>query len=534
MRERLKKILPVLILSLIVLGVHANSLQGSFVWDDFVLVLFNQAYRHFDLHSIFFSLANGVEYLPVRDLSYAIDFAIWGSNPIGFHLTNLLLYWLTVITVYLLSKKLIQLLAGNKQVTTTTTAFLTAALFTVHPIHSEVVNFITCRNAILSGLFFFLAAWCFLCHLQREEKPRFWYGAALAAFVLSLFSKSTGIILPLIFLFFLPFFSRKNLVRHTIQALPFVFVSLIGFFLFKQIALKANIMNQDLLVFDFATLQSKTAVALQIPFFYLYKLFVPVAFSPEYDTQFHRSFASPVPIVCLFALILLCGAAFYWRRKIPYFSLSLGYYLLALIPVLNIFPTYPVVADRYAYLPSFAVFYFVASAGNALFQGRLRVWFYCAGTLLLLGCGILSWQQNTIWKSENSLWVHTLSVSPRAAKAYTNLGKLYFNAGDYQKAFALFYRATEIDPAYPHFDYFQGLRYYVLADYGSAINAFKRALARDSKFIEAHYQLGKSYEAVGRWRDAVATYREVLLSKGLDTGNYKTMARENLVRLGAK
>jgi hypothetical protein len=84
-------VFPYCLLAVIAAVLFGNSLGHEFVWDDHIYLLNKPVYQSFNLRRMFFSLANDLEYLPVRDLSYAIDYAIWGRNPFGFHLTNLLL-----------------------------------------------------------------------------------------------------------------------------------------------------------------------------------------------------------------------------------------------------------------------------------------------------------------------------------------------------------------------------------------------------------------------------------------------------------
>jgi hypothetical protein len=98
--------LPVLGLSLLVSVVFWNAIPHEFVWDDHIFTTYKDAYKNFDMVTILFSLANGLEYQPVRDITYALDFVMWGNNPAGFHFSNVFYYWLTIIVVYGFSTKL--------------------------------------------------------------------------------------------------------------------------------------------------------------------------------------------------------------------------------------------------------------------------------------------------------------------------------------------------------------------------------------------------------------------------------------------
>ena len=179
------RLYPMLLLTLLVLAVFGTTLGHGFVWDDRTFVIYKEAYRNFDLVTILFSLkTNDLEYLPVRDLTYVIDFALWGQSAAGFHFSNLAWYWLNVITVFFLSSKLAALLREKiadclQSDDSPVIGLFAAALFAVHPIHCETVNFITCRNALVSGAFFFISCFCYLQYLTSSSKkqwilPRRW------------------------------------------------------------------------------------------------------------------------------------------------------------------------------------------------------------------------------------------------------------------------------------------------------------------------------------------------------------------------
>ncbi len=110
-----RRSLHLVIILVCVASVFGSATGFDFVWDDRILLLGQDAYETFDLRRIFFSLANRVEYLPVRDLSYALDYALWGENPFGFHLTNLLLYLLNTACVYSITRQLMATLFAEER-----------------------------------------------------------------------------------------------------------------------------------------------------------------------------------------------------------------------------------------------------------------------------------------------------------------------------------------------------------------------------------------------------------------------------------
>ncbi|HEY5973739.1 MAG TPA: hypothetical protein VIU41_03265, partial [Geobacteraceae bacterium] len=358
-----------LLLTLTVAIIFGNTLLNGFVWDDYPILVNNDAYRTFDLVRYFTTPANGLEYLPVRDLSYAMDYAIWGEWPLGFHLTNLQLYLGNVLAVYLLAGTAWRFCRRDREEEGgAAVAFWTAALFAVPPLHSEVVAFVTARNALLSGLFTFLAARSFLLFLERDDQRR-WrhYAAALALFLLALFSKATSIFLPLFFVFCLVGRDRRGSGRDWAALTPFVLLAAGGYLLFTTIAGKVAIIDQSQGLHP-ALLASRLAEAVQTPFFYLYKFFLPVNLLPAYPELLAKDLGSLPAVAAAIGLLILCAGVVASCRRLPAVYFSAAWYLTALVPVLHLLSTPVVVADRYAYLPSFACCFLLAM--GVVFVGR--------------------------------------------------------------------------------------------------------------------------------------------------------------------
>ena len=538
MKSSLRMLVTPLILLIAVVGTYGNTLVNGFVWDDTIYTAENPAYARFDLHRIFTTLANGVEYLPVRDVSYALDHLLWGSNPAGFHAANVFYYWLTVLAVYALARATALLLAVNRDDAAGrragATGMATALLFAVHPIHSEVVSFITCRNAILSALLFFLAGALFLRFLTAPpvDRRRFLaYGGALVCYCGSLLSKASGIILPLVLASYAAFVQGRRRAATLVSLTPFFALAMAAYVVFTKIAAFAHIIRTPTGIPDIGRWQDLAVKALHITGFYLGKMLVPRGLSAEYDLFTGRQPQPAVAAAVLAGLLVAVAAAVRMRRTRPCLLFSIGWYLLTLIPVLNFFPTHPVIADRYALLPSFAFFFLLASALVEV-SASVRPSRVICGTAILACCwSALTVARNRVWYSEETLWKDTISVSPGSYKAYTNLGRVYF-AADHNddRAFALFDQARQINPGDPNYDYFQGYRCYLRNDTPCAIRNLNQALGRDIEFIEALYLLGVIYELQHDREKAAQYFRLVVSSREPDTDGFK---QEAVRRLGS-
>lgn len=531
-------VLAIIIVAVAAFGAGFTGLNGDFVWDDISLLVLKPIYRNFDLRTIFLSPANGVEYLPLRDISYAVDMKLWGiMYPYGFHLTNLILYSLNAVTVFLVSREIMMHLSTDRNTVRPEpsdiyAALLASLLFVVHPIHSEVVAFVTQRNTLLAGLFFFLSLWCYLRYLRGSQSYG-WYAASLFAFILSLLSKGFGIILPLVLLLCVTVFARRGKFRlgGILELAPFMAISTLFFFLFTTIARSTHVMIYQPGDPSFG---GKIAIALQIPFFYVEKLLYPMSLAPEYDTIFAESTLSLRVALCGLILILLAVAAFKWRRTFPALLFCYGWFLLTLLPVLNLFPTNPVVADRYAFIPSLAPCLLAASLLSFITQRKRRMLFLIICSAGIIGLFSVMAAQNRIWRSETELWSHAVEVSPRSARSYENLSRELYASGNIIGAIEMARTALAINPRGSQYDFLMGTLFVIKDDIPSAINAFTRSVNRNPLFVEGYYHLAKLYERTGLFSEAADAYRRLLASPGVDEGGYREKAVSGLRQLSER
>ncbi|MBM3890608.1 MAG: tetratricopeptide repeat protein, partial [Verrucomicrobia bacterium] len=406
-------------------------------------------------------------------------------------------------------------------------------LFAIHPVHCEAVCFISCRNVLVSGLFFFLSCWLYLKFArQREAGGTRYYVASLLCFLCAMLSKATSIALPLLLLLFAVFEGEWRRARPFLHLVPFFVLSAIFYFLFSEIALQARLIHEDILRFGSASLAAKAATAVQIPFFYLQKLLLPFGLTLEYDVRFAKSLGDPRVLAAAAGLAAMLAGAFVLRQRLPHLLLCLGWFLLALVPVLNFFPTNPVVADRYVYLPSFAFCYAVVACVAAV---PARAWQYGA-----IACGIalagfwsgMAFLRNGDWKSDQTISEAAIRTSPGALYAYINLGDAYLRQKNYDQALRMFEQAQKRNPIGGHYDYARGVVAFDRGDYRGAVDAFKAALANREFYRAALYGLGQGYEKLGEKFKAIQTYTKMFQSTELDPGGqFRASATERLNEL---
>lgn len=524
-----------LLIVVAVTAVFGSSLGNGFVWDDRVYLIGRDVYRHFDLKQMFLSLGNGVEYLPLRDLTYAFDYLFWGERAAGFHLTSLLLHCGAALAAYGTTVRLVPLLTGKGQdENVAAVALLTALAFALHPLQSQAVYFIICRNVVLSGLFFFLACRFFIDALTADSGWRLPYAAALCSFLAALLSKGTTIMLPLLLLLISAHAAGRPVRWKALALAPFFALSVLFYFVFKGVASHTTVIADSASFPGTAAMGAKVAVALQIPFFYLKKFLLPQGFAAEYEVPFAGSFSDPAVLLTALGLAAGCAFLFLLRKRRPELPFGALWYLLALLPVLNFFNTIPVVADRYAYLPLYGVCFAVSSLVRIPQSVTARNAIAAAAAVLIVAWGGISFGRSAVWKSDRALWEDALQVSPGLAKAAINLGEVYFRDKEYDKALSVVeFTRTDV-AANDYYDLYRGLIASEKGELTVAANSFTKALERNGQFLGALFYLGMVNERLGNIDAAIDCFNRVVLSPELETGNFRERSRAALQGLYAR
>jgi tetratricopeptide (TPR) repeat protein len=538
-RRSVRRNVPLLIILAFVVAVFGVSIDFDFVWDDHVYLIGHDVYASFDLGRIFLSPANQVEYLPIRDVSYAVDYALWGENPFGFHLTNLTLYFLNAVFVYLMTLRLTPLLfsAGREmpERKACEVALLTTLLFVVHPVHSEPVSFISCRNVLLSGLFSFMACHFFLKHLGATDgEGRGSYAVSLLCCVIAILSKATAVVLPGFLLLFSAFHPRPW--RKALAPLaPFVAVSAVAVIFFKTVATRAGLINpEQFIVFGSLSFGSRLAVAVQIPFFYLRKLAMPTGLSALYDTRFSGDLGDPYVLLCMLALTGVLALGISLRNRHPGLLFAMGWYLVALFPVLGFFATSTVVADRYAYLPSYSFVYLAVTTLVLALSKIPPIAIRSIAAAAVVALSLMTFERNGVWRSDETLWRDTIAVSPGAWKAYLNLGGHHFNRGEYEQAFRLFERLSEQRQNDEPLRFFKAQYALQQGNHTEVIELLEGISLEGMVPMRISLLLGQAHEGSGNIQKAIDSYADALQKGGHARSEDMFTARDRLEKLQAK
>ena len=522
LRERPKakiwvSLVCIFLITISVFLVYANTLKNDFIWDDEFLVrdnLFIRSFTH--LKELFTShLASSSPnvnnfYRPIQDLSYMVDYFLWAYEPMGFHLTNIILHALCAVFVYVLILKIF----ANYKV-----ALLTAMLFGVHPINTQAITYVAGRADPLYLFFFLLAFISFLkviSKLETDNKiPIYFFVISLACYAISILSKEIGIILPIFLFLYHKAFLEKTRIEIKARRLypPYFIIAGIYIFLRKT-------------VLDFSTLSPSTLMARfnlydrLVTFFkviveYLRLLILPLGLRMERTIKVAHSMFEPEALLAAVIIALIFFGIFkaYKGRRRKVFFVSLWFFA-GLITVSNIVPINSFIAEHWLYLPAIGIF---ALAGmgivklSSLIKPRtLKVVPIAASIMLLLFYSHLTIERNKDWKDEVTFFKSTLKYSPNNSRLHLNLGNTYSEQGMNQKALEEYKKAAELLPGDPIAYGNMGSIYMGMRQYDKAESFLKKALNIKPDFADVIFNLARLYEDKGDYTLALEQYKKAV------------------------
>ncbi len=536
---------------------YLPALQNDFVnWDDDEYVYNNPEIQQAGLRLLSwaffrFHMAN---WHPVTWLSHALDFRLWGLNPLGHHLTNNLLHAANSFLVVLLAVKLLVVIRrrsapGSIPGFLSDSGILTASaatglLFALHPLHVESVAWISERKDLLCGFFFLLGMLLYLPHGAGQEPPARpsshplfdrRYFLVLGCFVAALLSKPMAVTFPLVLLLLdwypLDRFRAAGAARIALEKAPLFLLSISS----AVITVLAQRSGSAIASFAFAPPGTRVLVAAHGFSAYLLKLLVPVNLAPLYPYPRHVnpwSISSLLPVLVVLVVGCLCIIRWNWRKP---WSAFWGYYAITLLPVIGLVQIgFQSMADRYAYLPSLApllaislfatrAWYDISTLYRSL-QNWVRLAALAAAAGVLLVLSWLTVAQIGIWKDSLTLWNYeTAEIPDQNPVAYYHRGMAWTSAKNFEAAVRDYTIAIAQDPDYYEAYNNRGVLYDGLDKIEPAISDFSRSLALHPHYM-VYYNRGASYARIGRYREAVEDFTQSLSLKSDNAGAYVNRA----------
>lgn len=436
-------------LALAALAIYASTLGFDFVgYDDDAYVRHNPVVSRgitSDLARYAFSvqIAN---WHPLTFYAHALDVELFGLDPRGHHGVNVVLHALATALLF----GLLRSASGA-----TWRSALVAALFAVHPLHAEVVAWVSQRKTLLCAVFGFASLWLYVAWARSR---RSWQLAASALLLgVGLLAKPMLVSVPVLALLLDAWpleriRAKRDLVRCAAEKLVFAVpvAAVAGATLVAQRSMDA-MAPIGLASFVGASLPN-AVLALA---WYARKLVWPTGLAAHYPHPYMASAGGVPPSTAELALaagfvLLATTGAVLVRRRAPWAAFGWAWFVVALLPVLGLVQVGTQgVADRYAYIPLVGLFVVLAwGLGAAVERGfASRAVAATLALVVVVVLGVAAREQASHWRSSLALYRRAVDVSPRDVAMLFNLGNAELAEGRVDEAESAYRRALAIQPA---------------------------------------------------------------------------------------
>src|SRR5881296_1893096 len=513
-------LVPALI-ALVTFAAFLPVLQNQFVdWDDQRNFLDNHHYRGLGwTHLRWMWTTHLGHYIPLTWMTLGLDYLLWGMNPVGYHLTNLLLHAANAVVFFFVVRRLLARALPSPSehgYALAVSSGVAALVFAIHPLRVESVAWVTERRDVLSGLFYLVAILLYLRACEGMARGRGWYWLSVAVFVCALLSKSMVVNLPIVLLILdvYPLRCLGGVVgwwsaparRVYVEKIPFVLLAAAA----AAIALMAQLSHDTMVSVVQLSGLGRLAVSMYGVSFYLWKTVAPVNLSPLYELPPTMN-PWAMPFILSYGLVLAITAiALALRRRVPGLVAAWLAYIVVLVPVLGIFQSgSQIAADRYTYLAGLGL---AILAGVPLSSCWQATRFMITGPALcaLVALGVLTWDQVHVWHDSEKLWAHALAIDPKSSVAQFGLGRALADQGKLAEAIDHYRLAVQIKPNYadPHNNW--GVALAQQGKPAEATDHYRQALQIKSDSAEAHTNWGLALVAQGKLAEAIDHYRQAL------------------------
>ncbi|HZX47703.1 MAG TPA: tetratricopeptide repeat protein, partial [Nitrospirota bacterium] len=536
-------------------AVYSNSFNNSFHFDDQHFIVENTYIRDIkNIPSFFFSpdylsfeKVFTSHYRPLLITSYAINYALGGLRPEGYHAVNLLFHIGSAFLVYLILQAMLlsvrhtELVSGSivkeipKQVRDDREALSSSEtnksrapiwlpiaaslIFAVHPFNSEVVNYITARSSVMCAFFYLLSFYFWLrfrnASLLTAAGMFPCYIASVFAFILAMLTKETAITLPLILFLYDVYFYKHIIharklhsssylksVASGLSYIPFVFL-VIAPYLIYRISVYGSILGGGTRNY-LSNLLTQPKVLLN----YVQLMFLPAGLTIDHDLRLSSTVLDATVILSFASILIILFAAyllFRLGREWRVLSFFILWFFITLLPT-TIIPLNAVLQENRGYLAGIAA---AVVAGVVLCRLKSRL-IFPGLALLVIVLSILTVNRNFAWKDDLSLWSDAVAKSPMSARAHDNLGLAWIGVKKYDLAIDEFDKTLELNPEYYLAYYNSGVAYHLQGDLERAKVAYENSLKINPAYFRSYYNVGIVYKSLGELDMAVSSYDKAI------------------------
>ncbi|MDP8247486.1 MAG: tetratricopeptide repeat protein [Candidatus Tritonobacter lacicola] len=487
-------------IALLVFLAYLPALSAGFIWDDDAWV-YNNPYVKGErsILKVWYTAEVPGQNYPLTYTFFWVQCRLWGLNPLGYHLSNIVLHILDAVLLWAVLRKL-----------HAPAAWFVAAVFALHPLMVESVAWVTEAKNVLSAFFLFSALLLFL-RFELDGK-RSSYALSIMLYMLALLSKTSICTFPLILIILRWYREGEVRFKYIRKLLPLFTLSLLaGAFTWYYETGHVGVRGMEWAM----PFTARIIIAGKAFWFYLGKLLLPVKLTfiyPRWYPSPERAGEWVFPVTALAFLVFLWLA----RRRLgrgPFACLA-SYTVLAL-PALGFIgfyaQIYSFVADHYVYLAVIGPIAIVSAGASRLIS---NAWIKnILGCAVLVSLGILTFNQSGIYLDPETLWLDTIKKNPRAWMAHNNLGVLYARQGRLNKAIDRYSEALRINPDHAGALNKLGEALALQGRFDEAVARYSEALRISPGYAEAHYNLGKALARKGAFDEAILHYSRAIRFK---------------------
>jgi len=471
-----KNQLTIVFLLTLVAICYVNSLKNDFVSDDIYGIVNNENIS--ELSSVFSNPLN-----LLRPLSYYLINKCFGLNPAPYRMLGILFHAGSVIALFLLVYLLMD------KITATTAA----AIFAVHPLLTESITWISSGYYPQYSFFILLALILFLFSFKNKKT----YYFSVISFGLALLTSEKAVVfMPILFVLF-------ALLEKSLKD-------------WRKLIMYFSLGGTWVLVYVFAV--PKRVSSLQAEFYQtpqninpFYQIpiaigsYLKLIFWPKALTLYHSEmvFSTTQYAFYLSVFVLFLSAIFYFYKKNRLVFFWLCFFILSLLPMLTPFGISWIVAERYIYLGSMAIFVLIAMCFKKLNgEGEIKPIFLALLVLIISCLSFRTIKRNQDWQTQDTLWLSMAETSPSSPQNHNNLGDLYSRRGDFEKAIQEFQWAIQLRPNYGDAYHNLASTYAQIQEYDLAIESYGQAIKFNPNLWQSYQGLASIYFEQEKFEEA--------------------------------
>lgn len=491
-----------LILTILVFGVYLNSLGNDLVSDDRGLLIDKD-----NLTKLSYIFADPLSF--IHSVMFAIATAIFGINGAVLRFLNVLFHLGNTYLIFII----LSLMASYRL------GFFTAVLFSVHPLLSEAVTWIS-GGPYAQYTFFFLLA--FLLYILSQNRKKLYF-ASLFVFLIGLLTSNRIMTLfPILILYEFCFgHLTGGLKKNWKKLVPFVALSIFwGIVYMIQIGVRQNTLQTQ-----YYLERGWDNPLIQIPFA-LANYFILFLY-PQKLTFYHSDLTVSYAQIAIYwgIFLIYIGLLIFTFLKNRFLFFWLSFFLIGLAITLTPFRIAWIVAERYAYLSVLGLVVVVGYFLEKFFKvKKLKIIIVITFITIITALGLRTITRNTDWKNEKSLFLATTRTTPQSPKAHNNLGVIYTDEKNFDMAEKELLEAIKLKPNYGDAYYNYGYLKQLQNKLSASEKLYHQALELNPNLYAAYRNLGAIYFASGHTDLALENTQKAIGIQPKDSDLYTNLA----------